>query len=156
MFPAPFLHPESFNLRSWLKCHLFQETFTDSHPIPSRELGTHPLGFSGGAGGKESTCQSRRHKRRGLNPWVGKTLEESMATHSSILAWRNPIDRGARRATVHKVTQRRTRLNRLSTYILILLACVCIHSLLSPVSPAGIKAIVSIAGSSAPKITPGT
>ena len=79
-----------------------------------------------------------------------------MATHSSILAWRNPIDRGARRATVHKVTQRRTRLNRLSTYILILLACVCIHSLLSPVSPAGIKAIVSIAGSSAPKITPGT
>ena len=52
-----------------------------------------------------------------------------MATHSSILAWRNPIDRGARRATVHKVTQRRTRLNRLSTYILILLACVCIHSL---------------------------
>jgi len=26
-----------------------------------------------------------------------------MATHSSILAWRNPIDRRARRATVHKV-----------------------------------------------------
>ena len=29
-------------------------------------------------------------------------LEEGMATHSSILAWRiNPMDRGAWRATVH-------------------------------------------------------
>ena len=67
-FPTPFLHPESFNLRSWLRCHLLQETFADSHPAPSRELVTHPLGFSGGAGGKESTCQSRRRKRRGFSP----------------------------------------------------------------------------------------
>ena len=28
-------------------------------------------------------------------------LEEGMATHSNILAWRIPMDRGARRATVH-------------------------------------------------------
>ena len=28
-------------------------------------------------------------------------LEESMATHSSILAWRIPVDREAWRATVH-------------------------------------------------------
>ena len=28
-------------------------------------------------------------------------LEEGMATHSSILAWRIPKDRGAWRATVH-------------------------------------------------------
>ena len=27
-------------------------------------------------------------------------LEEDMATHSSILAWENPMDRGAWRATV--------------------------------------------------------
>ena len=32
-------------------------------------------------------------------------LEEGMATHSSILAWRIPIDRGARWATVHGVTK---------------------------------------------------
>ena len=32
-------------------------------------------------------------------------LEESMATHSSILAWRIPMDRGAWRATVHGVTE---------------------------------------------------
>ena len=28
-------------------------------------------------------------------------LEEGMATHSSIVAWRIPMDRGAWRATVH-------------------------------------------------------
>ena len=32
-------------------------------------------------------------------------LEESVATHSSILAWRIPIDRGAGQATVHWVTK---------------------------------------------------
>ena len=29
-------------------------------------------GFPGGASGKESTCQCRRHKRCGLDHWVGK------------------------------------------------------------------------------------
>ena len=32
-------------------------------------------------------------------------LEEGMATHSSILAWRIPMDRGAWQATVHGVTE---------------------------------------------------
>ena len=32
-------------------------------------------------------------------------LEVSMATHSSILAWRNPMDRGAWQATVHGVAE---------------------------------------------------
>ena len=32
-------------------------------------------------------------------------LEEEMATHSSILAWRNPMDRGTWRATVHRVAK---------------------------------------------------
>ena len=35
-------------------------------------------------------------------------LEEGMATHSNILAWRIPMDRGARRATVHGVTKSQT------------------------------------------------
>ena len=33
-------------------------------------------------------------------------LEEGMATHSSILAWRIPVDRGALWATVHGVAKR--------------------------------------------------
>ena len=35
-------------------------------------------------------------------------LEEGMATHFSILAWRIPMDRGAWRATVHGVTKSQT------------------------------------------------
>ena len=37
-------------------------------------------------------------------------LEEEMATYSSILAWRNPKDRGTWRATVQTVTKSQTRL----------------------------------------------
>ena len=32
-------------------------------------------------------------------------LEKEMATHSSILAWENPLDRGAWQATVYGVTK---------------------------------------------------
>ena len=35
-------------------------------------------------------------------------LEETMATHSSILAWRIPMDREAWQATVHGVTKSQT------------------------------------------------
>ena len=41
-------------------------------------------------------------------------LEEGMATQSSILAWRIPRDRGAWQATVHRATQKRTRVKQLS------------------------------------------
>ena len=35
---------------------------------------------------------------------VGKDpLEEGMETHSNILAWRNPKDRGAGQSTVHAI-----------------------------------------------------
>ena len=39
------------------------------------------------------------------------TLEEGMATHSSILAWRIPMDRGTWRATVRGVTKGGTQLS---------------------------------------------
>ena len=35
-------------------------------------------------------------------------LEKEMATHSSILAWRIPMDRGAWQATVHEVSKSQT------------------------------------------------
>ena len=38
-------------------------------------------------------------------------LEEGMATHSSILAWRIPMDQGAWQATVHGVAKSWTRLS---------------------------------------------
>ena len=36
-------------------------------------------------------------------------LEEVMETHSSVLAWRIPMDRGALRATLHEVTKNQIR-----------------------------------------------
>ena len=42
-------------------------------------------------------------------------LEEYLATHSSIAAWRIPMDREAWWATVHGVAERLTRLKLLST-----------------------------------------
>ena len=37
-------------------------------------------------------------------------LEEGMATHSSILAWRIPVDRGARQGIVHGIAKTQTQL----------------------------------------------
>ena len=48
-------------------------------------------------------------------------LEEGMAAHSNILAWRIPMDRGAWWATVHGDVKSQIRLKRLST-------CVCTHT----------------------------
>ena len=47
-------------------------------------------------------------------------LEEGMATHSSILAWRIPMDRGAWQTTVHGVAKSQTQLSdeaQHSTYL---------------------------------------
>ena len=41
----------------------------------------------------------------------GDLLEEGMATHSSILAWRISMDRGAWQTTVHGVTKNWTQLS---------------------------------------------
>ena len=43
-------------------------------------------------------------------------LEEGMATHFSILAWRSPIDRGAWGATVHGIARSRARLSDQAQY----------------------------------------
>ena len=64
------------------------------------------------------SCQGRRCKRCRFIPWVGKIpLEEGMAAHSSVLAWRIPMDRGAWRAMVHRVTKSWTWLKQLSTQL---------------------------------------
>ena len=60
------------------------------------------MGFPGGSDSKESTCNVED-----LGSILGweDPLEEGMAAHSSILAWRIPMDRGAWRATVHGVAK---------------------------------------------------
>ena len=66
------------------------------------------MDFSSGSDGKESTCN--------VGDWVRSLgwedpLEEGMAIHSSILAWRIPMDREAWQATVHGVAKSQTRLS---------------------------------------------
>ena len=41
-------------------------------------------------------------------PGSGRSPEGGHVTHSGILAWRIPMDRGAWRATVHRVTELNT------------------------------------------------
>ena len=47
-------------------------------------------GFPRGASGKEPACQCRRHETRVQSLGLEDSLEEGMATHSSILDWRSP------------------------------------------------------------------
>ena len=60
------------------------------------------LGFSGDLDCKESTCTTGD---LGSTPGWGISLEEGMAIHSRILAWKIPMDRGAWQATVHSVSE---------------------------------------------------
>ena len=62
------------------------------------------VGFPGGLDGKESACNV------GNLGWEDP-LEEGTATHSNILAWRIPRDRGAWWAALHGVVNSQTRLS---------------------------------------------
>ena len=59
------------------------------------------LDFPDDSDSKESCLQETRIRSLG---W-GDPLEKEMATCSSILAWENPMDRGAWQATVHGVAE---------------------------------------------------
>ena len=54
--------------------------------------------------GKESTCLAGAGGDMSLIPVSGRSLEEKMATHSTILAWKSTMDRGAWWSIVHRVT----------------------------------------------------
>ena len=70
--------------------------FTPSHSSftslsdPPCTLGLGPFySFPGDTKGKELSCQCRKHKRLGFDPWVRKMpLEEGLGTCSGIFAWR--------------------------------------------------------------------
>ena len=49
-----------------------------------------PQGFPGGTSGKEPDFQRRRHETQVRSLGGEDPLEEEMATHSNILAWRIP------------------------------------------------------------------
>ena len=53
------------------------------------------LGFPGGSVVKNLPASAGDTEDVGSIPALGRSLEEEMATHSSILAWGNSMDRGA-------------------------------------------------------------
>ena len=65
-------------------------------------------GFPCGSAGKESTCNAGASEDVGLILDWEDPLEEGLATHSNILAWRISVDRGAWRAIVHRVAKNQT------------------------------------------------
>ena len=71
--------------------------------------------YPGGATGKEHTCQCRRPKRCGFNPWVGNIPWRGNGNPLQYSCLENPRDRGDWRATVHGVAKSQTRLKQLST-----------------------------------------
>ena len=74
-------------------------------------------GFPGGTCGKERTCQCKRCKRRGFNPFVGKIPVEGghgNPLHYSCLE--NSMDRGAWWATAQRVAKSWTRLKWFSMH----------------------------------------
>ena len=80
---------------------------------------TNQSGFSDDTSGKEPACQCRRHKRLWFDPCPGgeDPLEEAMATHPSILAWRIPWT-GSLEGSLHRVTKSLTQLKQLSMHAL--------------------------------------
>ena len=70
-------------------------------------------GLPCGARGKERTCQWRRRKRRGFDPWVGKIPGIGNGNPIQYSCLENSIDREVWWAIVHRLAKSQTRLKRL-------------------------------------------
>ena len=88
------------------------------------------VGFSGGTSGKESACQCGRHQKRFQSLGEEDPLEEGMATHSSILAWRVPW---TKKSLAGNSSKSQTRLNdynnNLYTCMTIHVICIILNAL---------------------------
>ena len=66
------------------------------------------MGFPGGLGGKESTCNAGDP---GSIPGLGRSLGEGNGNPTQYSYLENPMDRGSWQAAAHGVTKSRRRLN---------------------------------------------
>ena len=86
--------------------YVYTHTHTHTHTYTHTHTHTH---------GASLMAQTVKNLPAMQETWVQSlgwedALEEGMATHSSILAWRIPMDRGAWWATVHGVAKSQTLL----------------------------------------------
>ena len=102
-------------LRNWFQCVQSKLLF-----LLSSKSSWKPRLPIGGTSGGEPACQCRRQ----MQVWSlhqEDPLEEDLATHSRILVWRTPMDRGAWQVTGHRVAESQTWLRQLSKHGLPLL-----------------------------------
>ena len=71
------------------------------------------MDFPDSSEGKESSCNVGD---LGLISQLGNHLQESMGTHSSIIAWRITMEGGDWQATAHRVAKSHTQLNDKHTW----------------------------------------
>ena len=67
--------------------------------------------FPGGSVVKESTCQCKRHRRCGFDPWVTRISGVGNGNLPQYSCLENSMDKGLWRATVHAVTKSWTELS---------------------------------------------
>ena len=82
-------------------------SFCKPHGMAKKKILTknHSFIIYGDGSGKEPVCQCRKHETWVLSLGREDPLEEGMATHSSILAWRISINREARWATIYEAAK---------------------------------------------------
>ena len=75
------------------------------------------LSFSGGTSGKNPPANTGDFRDSVSVPGLGRSPGEGHGNPLQYSCLENPMDRGAWKATVHKVAKSRTQLKRLSTHI---------------------------------------
>ena len=70
-----------------------------------KKVASHVWSFPSWLNGKESTCQSRKHRGHGFDPWVGKNPGGGNGNPLQYSCLGNPMVRGAWWATVHGVAK---------------------------------------------------
>ena len=83
-------------------CHFLRQKVAISYSGMEPMSLMSPTSSPGDSDSKESTCNVRDG---GLIPGLEDDLKEDMATHSSILVWRIPMDKGTWWAAVHRATE---------------------------------------------------
>ena len=74
------------------------------------------MDFSDNANNEDPACQCRRYKRLGFDPWAWKIPWRKDWQSTLVFLPENPVDRGSRWITVHRVAMNQTRLKWLSMH----------------------------------------
>ena len=102
------------------------------------------MDFPSGASGKEPSCQSRKHKRCGFNPWVRKIPWRGNGSPLQYPRLGNPTDRGAWQATVHGAAESDTTEQAHTSFSLLSLKPLLSHIHQPPVSLASLYLLLNL------------